>query len=133
MANLNMAADDHQSIGATLLADSGDFLAVPDPRSYALLPRFPGTARCHAWMRATDGSVWEGCPRTRLTAAIDELRDLGYSVQVALEPEFYLLQALAENGADYARSTRRGCSARPALPRSRSSSSASSTSCARWA
>ena len=102
LPNLNMAADDHQSIGATLLADAGDFLAVPDPRSYALLPRFPGTARCHAWMRATDGSVWQGCPRTRLTAAINELRDLGYSVQVALEPEFYLLQALAGNGADYA-------------------------------
>jgi glutamine synthetase len=88
MANLNMAADDHQSSGATLLADSGDFLAVPDPRSYAVLPRFPGTARCHAWMRASDGSVWEGCPRSRLAAAIDGLRDLGYSAQVALEPEF---------------------------------------------
>jgi glutamine synthetase len=102
MANLNMAADDHQSSGATLLADSGDFLAVPDPRSYAVLPRFPGTARCHAWMRASDGSVWEGCPRSRLVAAIDELRDLGYSAQVALEPEFYLLRALVENGTDYA-------------------------------
>src|ERR687889_498731 len=102
MANLNMSADDHQSIGATLLADSGDFLAVPDPRSYAVLPRFPGTARCHAWMRASDGSVWEGCPRTRLAAAIDELRDLGYSAQVALEPEFYLLRALAENGTEFA-------------------------------
>src|SRR5918994_2939146 len=102
LANLNMAADDHQSAGATLLADSGDFLAVPDPRSYDVLPRYPGTARCHAWMRATDGSVWEGCPRTRLLAAIDELRDLGYSAQVALEPEFYLLVAPVGNGADYA-------------------------------
>ena len=102
MANLNMAADDHQSMGATLLADSGDFLAVPDPRSYTVLPRFPGTARCHAWMRATDGSVWDGCPRTRLVVAIDELRDLGYSVQVALEPEFYLLHALAGPDSDYA-------------------------------
>jgi glutamine synthetase len=102
MANLNMAVDDHQSIGATLLADSGDFLAVPDPRSYAVLPRFPGTARCYAWMRATDGSIWEGCPRTRLAAAIDELRALGYTAQVALEPEFYLLRALEGNGADYA-------------------------------
>src|SRR5918993_1152428 len=102
MANLNMAADDHQSIGASLLADSGDFLAVPAPRSYAVLPRYPGTAGCHAWMRATDGSVWEGCPRTRLAAAIDELRDLGYSAQVALEPEFYLLRALAENGTEFA-------------------------------
>src|ERR671917_1124648 len=101
-ANLNMAADDHQALGANLLADSGDFLAVPDPRSYAVLPRYPGTALCHAWMRATDGSVWEGCPRTRLTCAVDELRDLGYSAQVALEPEFYLLKALEGNGADYA-------------------------------
>lgn len=91
MANLNMAADDHQSLGATLLADAGDFLALPDPRSYAVLPRYPRTARCHAWMRATDGSVWDGCPRTRLDAAIADLRDLGYSVQAALEPEFYLL------------------------------------------
>ena len=30
----------------------------PDPRSYAVLPRFPKTARTHAWMRATDG--WSG-------------------------------------------------------------------------
>jgi len=52
-------------------------------------------------MRATDGSAWDGCPRTRLQAAIDELRDLGYSAQVALEPEFYLLHAIAENGTDY--------------------------------
>lgn len=91
MANLNMTADNHQAPDATLLADSGDFLAVPDPRSYARVPRFPRTARCHAWMRATDGSVWQGCPRTRLAAAIDDLAELGYSAQLALEPEFYLL------------------------------------------
>ena len=40
-------------------------------------------------------------PADRLAAAIDELRDLGYSVQVALEPEFYLLLALPETSADY--------------------------------
>jgi glutamine synthetase len=99
MANLDMRADDHQAAGSTLLGDSGDFLAVPDPRSYAVLPRYPGTAVCNAWMRATDGSVWDGCPRTRLEAAIDELGDLGYSVQVALEPEFYLLRP--GDGGDY--------------------------------
>ena len=100
-ANLNMAFDDHQAFGATLLADSGDFLAVPDPRSYAILPRYPGTARCHAWMRNTDSSPWDGCPRTRLAAAIAELRDLGYTAQVALEPEFYLLRPSEGHGADY--------------------------------
>lgn len=91
LANLDMDILDHQAATATLLADSGDFLAVPDPRSYALLPRYPNTARVHAWMRATDGSPWSGCPRTRLAAAVEELRREGLSVQAALEPEFYLV------------------------------------------
>lgn len=92
MANLNMDILDHQAATATLLADSGDFLAVPDPRSYVVLPRYPSTARVNAWMRATDGSPWPGCPRTRLQGIVDELRDEGYSAYVALEPEFYLLK-----------------------------------------
>lgn len=91
LANLDMDTLDHQPPTATLLADSGDFLAVPDPRSYAVVPRYPKTARAHAWMRATDGSPWPGCPRTRLEAVMEELRREGYSVQCALEPEFYLL------------------------------------------
>ncbi len=91
VANLDMTVDDHQSVHAKWLGDSGDFMAVPDPRSYAVLPRYPRTARVHAWMRATDGSIWEGCPRTRLQRIVDELDNEGYSVQVALEPEFYLL------------------------------------------
>src|SRR5690349_3464228 len=91
VANLDMTVDDHQSVHAKWLGDSGDFMAVPDPRSYAVLPRFPKTARVHAWMRATDGGVWDGCPRTRLQQMVDELNAEGYSVQVALEPEFYLL------------------------------------------
>lgn len=92
MANMDFDSLDHQAVGATLLADSGDFLAVPDPRSYALLPRYPKTARVYAWMRKPDGSPWEGCPRTRLQSVVDALRDAGLSVQAALEPEFYLLR-----------------------------------------
>lgn len=91
VANLDMTSDDHQAADAKWLADSGDFMAVPDPRSYAVLPRYPRTARVHAWMRATDGSVWDGCPRTRLQCIVDELKSEGYTVQAAFEPEFYLL------------------------------------------
>ncbi len=91
LANLNMDALDHQAETATLLADSGDFLALPDPRSYAVLPRYPNTARVHTWMRATDGTPWSGCPRTRLHCMVDELAREGFSAFVALEPEFYLL------------------------------------------
>src|SRR4029078_5249635 len=43
-ANLNMDYTDHQVRGGNMLADSGDFMAVPDPRSYCLMPRYPGTA-----------------------------------------------------------------------------------------
>lgn len=106
MANLDMDTTDTQAAGATLLADSGDFFAVPDPRSYTVLPRFPRTARCYAWMRATDGSVWEGCPRTRLVAAVDALLDLGFSAQVALEPEFYLLAPGGGGGLEPVNRTR---------------------------
>jgi len=91
LANLNMDIVDHQPPRATLLANTGDFLAVPDPRSYAVVPVAPKTARMYAWMRATDGSVWEGCPRTRLDKVVAELAQAGFSVQCAFEPEFYLL------------------------------------------
>ena len=90
-ANLNFDATDHQPQDAYLLANSGDFLAVPDPDSYAVLPQFPRTARVHTWMRQEDGSPWRGCPRTRLLTAVEDLRDAGYSARVALEPEFYLV------------------------------------------
>lgn len=91
-ANLDMDILDHQPPTATWLADSGDFLLVPDPRSYAVLPRFPKTAMTNGWMRATDGSPWGGCPRTRLQQMIDTFASEGYSVMAALEPEFYLLR-----------------------------------------
>jgi glutamine synthetase len=90
-ANLNFDLLDHQAPGASFLADSGDFHAVPDPRSYAVLAQYPDTARMHTWMRRADGSPWDGCPRTRLDAMVETLRSEGLSVQVALEPEFYFL------------------------------------------
>jgi glutamine synthetase len=89
-ANLNMDLSDHQVSGATMLADAGDFMAVPDPRSYAQLPRYPKTALTHSYMREPDGSPWDGCPRTRLDTIVGKLAEEGFSVQSALEPEFYL-------------------------------------------
>jgi len=89
-ANLNFDHQDHQVEGALYLANSGDFLAVPDPRSYAVLPQFPKAARVHAFLRDDDGSAWDGCPRTRLASLVEQIREAGYSVMVALEPEFYV-------------------------------------------
>lgn len=98
MANLDFDSRDHQVAGATFLADSGDFLAVPDPRSYALLPQHDHVARLHAWMHRPAGTLWEGCPRGRLDRIVNQLAAEGLSVQSALEPEFYLLNADISGG-----------------------------------
>jgi glutamine synthetase len=90
-ANFDIDTRDHAAEASTLLADSGDMMAVPDPRSYVMLPRYPGTARVHTWLRDPDGSPWLGCPRTRLQEQVDALAAEGFTVQAALEPEFYLL------------------------------------------
>ena len=95
-ANLGFRVDDHQSEGASFLADSGDFLAVPDPDSYTPAPYHRASARVHAFMRADDGSPWEGCPRQRLLAMAAACAEQGLSVRVGLEPEFYLFERTPE-------------------------------------
>lgn len=90
-ANLNFTTDDHQAHDARFLADSGDFMAVPDPTSYVKLPYRVNTAQAHAFMRQEDGTPWDGCPRTRLQQMIDALAAAGLSAQIGMEPEFTLL------------------------------------------
>ena len=91
-ANLSMRIDDHQPADATFLADSGDFLAVPDPATYARVPNQPDTARAHVFMRNDDLSPWQGCPRTRLGRILDAYADRGFSVRAGFEPEFFLFR-----------------------------------------
>ena len=91
-ANLSMRMDDVQPANATFLADSGDFLAVPDPASYARVPHQPATARVHVFMRADDLSPWPGCPRTRLGRILDAYAEHGMSVRAGFEPEFFLFR-----------------------------------------
>ena len=96
-ANLSMRIDDHQPADATFLADSGDFLALPDPSTYARVPNQPATARVHVYMRADDLSPWQGCPRTRLGHILDAYAERGLRVRAGFEPEFYLFR-LGEDG-----------------------------------
>ncbi len=91
-ANLNFTVDDHQAEGATFLAHTGDFLAVPDPDSYAVIPYLPGVARVHAFMRADDGTAWDGCPRTRLLRMVKTYAERGLTVRAGFEPEFILFE-----------------------------------------
>jgi glutamine synthetase len=88
-ANLDFTLEDHQATGALFLADTGDFLAVPDPDSYAAIPYREATARAHVFMRAdAEGDIWEGCPRTQLGRMLEAYAAEGLSVQVGFEAEF---------------------------------------------
>lgn len=78
-------------------ADSGDFFALPDPASYAPYPLFPATGHVYCWMRQEGGAPWEGDPRWLLQRQVDALAELGFTAQVAFEPEGYLFR-IAENG-----------------------------------
>lgn len=91
-ANLNFTIDDHQVPGPRFAADSGDFFAVPDPTTYAPVPYRQGLGRVLSYLQLEDGTLWDGCPRGRLRAALDALAERGLSAQVAFEPEFALFR-----------------------------------------
>ena len=96
-ADLDFNLADHMAPGSVFTAETGDFLAVSDPESYAPIPYRDATARMHAFMRADDGSAWEGCPRTRLQRMVDAYAAEGLSVRAAFEPEFILFEPM-DNG-----------------------------------
>jgi len=100
-ANLSFRFDDHPCEDATFLAHTGDFLAVPDPQSYAPVPYHPGTARVHAFMRTEAGEPWAGCPRTRLADAIAAYAEHDLSVRAGFEPEFMLVRRGGDHVGEY--------------------------------
>ncbi len=91
-ANLNFTIDDHQVENPRFGADTGDFFAVPDPDTLAPIPYRPGIARVYSHLHTEDGDHWEGCARGRLIAAVDGLKERGFTAQVAFEPEFTLFR-----------------------------------------
>jgi glutamine synthetase len=95
-ANLDFNLEDHMAPGSIFLAHTGDFLAVPDPNSYASIPYREATARTHAFMRSDDGSAWEGCPRTQLQRVVDAYAEGGLSVRVGFEAELMLFEPIGD-------------------------------------
>ena len=96
-ANLSFGLDDHFADDAKFLANTGDFLAIPDPESYATLPHRKGTARLNCIMKDNDMSEWNGCPRTKLMGVVKNFSDKGIKIKVSYEPEFSLYQKNESN------------------------------------
>jgi glutamine synthetase len=99
MANWDLAITDHQVPHPVFGADSGDFRAVPDPRSIVAVPHRPGVAQAFARLTDDLGEPWAGDPRALLERQVDRLTALGIGVSCAFEAEFVLVAASEGPGA----------------------------------
>lgn len=99
-ANLNFTIDDQQAVQPRFGADTGDFLAIPDPETLSSAPLQPGIGQVFSYLHTEDGELWEGCPRGRLDAMVQELADRGFSARVAFEPEFSLFREDADGALE---------------------------------
>jgi len=89
-ANLDFNVLDQQAPDFVFGAETGDFLAVPDPETYARIPHHPGAARAYSHLHLASGGIWAGCPRSALMATAARYAQRGLSVRAAFEPECYL-------------------------------------------
>jgi glutamine synthetase len=76
-----------------------DMIAIPDPRSFTVLPWRPTVAR-FACDVTVEGEAWPFCPRTILRGALERAEALGYELKVGAELEYFLLRRTADGGIE---------------------------------
>lgn len=92
-ANWDIAIDDELIPHPGFAADSGDFIARPDPATLVRLPHRSRVAQAFSDLLDEDGTPWLGDPRGRLRQQVDDLAGLGLTAKVAFEAEFQLVRA----------------------------------------
>lgn len=77
-----------------------DVIAHPDPSTFQLLPWRPdaGVARMYCDITLPDGEPFAGDSRAALRGVLEQAADLGYTMQVGSEIEFFLFDGLPEAG-----------------------------------
>ncbi|MEN6349214.1 MAG: type I glutamate--ammonia ligase [Syntrophomonas sp.] len=93
---------DGSSIEGFVRIEESDMYLRPDPSTFLILPWTSSTssaktARIICDIFNPDGTPFEGCPRYALSRALQEAREMGYTMQVGPEPEFFMFH-LDENG-----------------------------------
>lgn len=74
--------------------NDGDFFAIPDPNTFAVIPFRKNTARMFCDLVDENGNPWRGCPRNALKRLLQEVESLlGGSLYMAFEQEAYLLKS----------------------------------------
>ena len=88
---------DGSSIEGFVRIQESDMRLKPDPETFATLPWRSGEDRASARLicdviNTSTGEPFEGDPRYVLKQAIERAEELGYEVNVAPEPEFFLFE-----------------------------------------
>ncbi|MBF7083368.1 type I glutamate--ammonia ligase [Desulfallas sp. Bu1-1] len=84
---------DGSSIFGFTRIEESDMYLRPDPKTFTVFPWRPrdgAVARLMCDVYNPDGTPFEGCPRNALKKVIDEAAELGYTMQVGPELEFFL-------------------------------------------
>ncbi len=87
---------DGGSIDGFVRGEELDMVLRPDPATFAVYPWSTpeaGEARLLCDIAMPDGAPFEGCPRTTLRRAVEDVRAHVASLQAGLEVEFYLFDA----------------------------------------
>ena len=78
-----------------------DIAAIPDPRSFTILPWQPNVARL-ACDVTVEGQPWPFCPRTILRGALERAASMGYEPMIGAELEYFLLRRGADGQLELA-------------------------------
>lgn len=91
---------DGSSIEGFVRIEESDMLLKPDPNTFLAYPwslREGVTARLICDVYNPDGTPFDGCPRNTLKKVLAEAAEMGYTMNVGPEAEFFLFQR-DENG-----------------------------------
>ncbi len=87
---------DGSSIEGFVRIQESDMRLEPDPETFAILPwrtdEDTASARLICDVVNTDGTPFEGGPRQVLRSVLEEAEEMGYSVSIGPEPEFFLFE-----------------------------------------
>ena len=90
---------DGSSIDGFVRIEESDMLLVPDTDTFEIFPWRPQqgkVARLICDVYTTDGNPYEGCPRYVLKKALAQAEEMGYSMNVGPECEFFLFHTDAD-------------------------------------
>ena len=95
---------DGSSIEGFVRIQESDMRLVPDADTFAVLPWRSGedgsaAARVVCDIVDTDGEPFEGGPRQVLKSVLEKADDMGYTVSIGPEPEFFLFKTDEEGNA----------------------------------